>query len=50
MKILLKRKNTLPQNENLIVVYRNKLSLSKFNLEKKELDYIKKELNALKLS
>ncbi|MEE2931230.1 MAG: leucyl aminopeptidase [Bacteroidota bacterium] len=44
MKILLKRKNTLPKNENLIVLYRNKLSLSKFDLEKKELDYIKKEL------
>ena len=44
MKILLKRKNTLSKNDNLIILYKNKLSLSQFNLEKKELDYVKREL------
>ena len=44
MKILIKRKNTLSKNDNLIILYKNKLSLSQFNLEKKELDYVKREL------
>ncbi len=43
MKTLIKKKTTISEKDNLILLCDKKSKLSDFNLSKKELDYIKKE-------
>ena len=43
MKMLIKRKTTISKKDNLILVCNSNSKLSKFNLSKEELSYIKKE-------
>ena len=43
MKTLLKKKTTISNKENLILLCNKKSTLSDFNLSKKELEYVKKE-------
>jgi leucyl aminopeptidase len=43
MKMLIKKKTTISNTDNLILLCNSKSKLSEFKLSKKELDYIKKE-------
>ena len=43
MKTLIKKKTTISDKDNLILLYDKKSKLSDFNLSKQELDYIKLE-------
>ena len=43
MKMLIKKKTTISEKDNLILVCNSNSKLSKFNLSKEELSYIKKE-------
>ena len=43
MKTLIKKKTTISEKDNLILLCDKKSKLSDFNLSKKELDYIQKE-------
>ena len=43
MKTLIKKKTTISDKDNLILLCNKKSKLSEFNLSKQELDYIKKE-------
>ena len=43
MKTLIKKKTTISDKDNLILLCDKKSNLSDFNLSKQELDYIKKE-------